>query len=200
MNDSGDGRSLGSEEARARQRIERALRRARIVLLWEAVWPVVAPILVLAALFAVVSWFGLWRIVPDAVRIAVLVLFAVAALVLAWHAFRVRRPGRLAALARVEQATGALHRPATAFTDRLAVGERDRTAEALWAAHRTRLLASLERVRAGLPAPGLARRDPTPAARHSPPPARRRAPPAPSTRSRPAASSPFAPAAPAIST
>ena len=34
------------------------------------------------------------------------------------------RPSRAAALARVEQATGALHRPATAFADRLAAGER----------------------------------------------------------------------------
>ena len=160
MSDPGGDRPLAIDEMKARARIERAVRRARLVLLWEAVWPVVAPLLVLAGLFAILSWFGLWRIVADPVRFAILAIFALAAVALAWRAFRLQRPARLAALARVEQATGALHRPATALTDRLAVGERDPTAETLWVAHRTRLLSALEAVRAGLPSPGLARRDP----------------------------------------
>ena len=71
-------------------------------------------------------------------------------------------PGRrrAAAFARVEQATGALHRPATAFTDRLASRPDDPTGQALWEAHRRRMLASLDRLRAGLPAPRLAAHDP----------------------------------------
>ena len=147
-------------EAETRRRIERAIRRARLVLLWEAVWPVVAPMLVLAGLFAVVSWFGLWRVVADPVRIAALVGFAVAAVWLAIRAVRLRAPARAAALLRVEQATGMLHRPATAFTDTIAVGANDPAAQALWLAHRERLLAALDTLKAGLPSPGLARRDP----------------------------------------
>lgn len=144
----------------ARQRIESAVLRARLVLLWEAVWPVVAPLLVLAGLFAIVSWFGLWRVVSDPVRIAILVAFALGAVYLVVRAFRLRAPARAAALQRVERATGLLHRPATALTDDIAVGRGDPAAQALWLAHRERLLASLDKLRAGMPTPGLARRDP----------------------------------------
>ena len=147
-------------ERATRERIERAVSRARLVLLWESIWPRLAPLLALAAIFAVVSWFGLWREVTDPVRIGLLAVFAIAAV---WFLFRLLRlapPARAAALARVEAATGALHRPATDFSDRLATGREDATATALWAAHRERLLGLLERLRAGTPAPGLARRDP----------------------------------------
>lgn len=147
-------------EARTRSRIERAIFRARLVLVWEAVWPVLAPVLVLAGVFAIVSWFGLWRIVSDPVRYVILGAFAVAAAYLIVHFFRLARPARSAALARIETATGLLHRPATALSDRLAVGVADPAAEALWTAHRTRLLGSLDRLKAGPPSPGLARRDP----------------------------------------
>lgn len=151
---------MSPTEAETRARIERAISRARLVLLWESVWPVVAPVLGLAALFAIVSWFGLWRVVSDPVRIAILVAFAAAAVWLALRAFRLRQPERAAALARVEQATGALHRPATAYTDTIAVGANDPAAQALWLAHRTRLLAALDKLKTGVPSPGLAKRDP----------------------------------------
>jgi uncharacterized protein (TIGR02302 family) len=147
-------------EAETRARIERAIRRARLVLLWESVWPVVAPVLILAGLFAIVSWFGLWRVVADPVRYIILAGFVVAGIWLMVRAFRLRAPVRAAALLRVEQATGMLHRPATAFTDTLAVGASDPAAQALWLAHRERLLAALDSLKSGLPSPGLARRDP----------------------------------------
>ncbi len=148
------------DEAAARRRIERAIWRARVVLLWESVWPAVASVLTFVALFAIVSWFGLWRVVSDPVRFGILALFALGAAALVVRAFRLRAPARAAALARVEQATGLLHRPATAFGDTMAVGKDDPAAQALWLAHRERLLASLDRLRSGAPAPGLARRDP----------------------------------------
>jgi uncharacterized protein (TIGR02302 family) len=164
MSDSGGSLPRGHDrsaiENAVRERIRRALVRARIILFWETLWPLVAPFLALAGLFAIISWFGIWREVSDIVRIGILALFAVA---VAWLLFRTRtiaRPSRNAALARVEQATGALHRPATAFADRLAAGAGDPAGRALWAAHRERLLASLGRLKAGIPRPGLVRRDP----------------------------------------
>ena len=84
-----------------------------------------SPLLVLAGLFAIVSWFGLWRVVSDPVRFVILAGFVVAGIWLAIRAFRLRAPARAAALHRVEQATGMLHRPATAFTDTIAVGAAD---------------------------------------------------------------------------
>jgi len=46
-------------EQSAYTRVERAVWRARLNLLWETIWPLAAPFLALAALFATVSWFGL---------------------------------------------------------------------------------------------------------------------------------------------
>src|SRR5690606_30257853 len=104
-------------EAQTRLRIERAITRARAVLLWESLWPNLAPLLVLAAAYLTLSWFGLWRIVPDWPRFAILAVFAAVALFFLLRALRTPLPGRAAALARVEAASGARHRPATAFTD-----------------------------------------------------------------------------------
>ncbi len=146
-------------EAAARARIDRAVRRARLVLVWEALWPRLAPIATLAALFAALSWLGLWRYTGAPVRFVVLALFAVAFLAFLIRLARFPLPSRAAAFARVEQATGAEHRPATSFSDRLASAP-DPTADVLWAAHRRRLLAALRQLRVGTPRPRLDRHDP----------------------------------------
>ncbi len=161
MTDSAANRRPGDTlQKTVEARIARTVGRARAALLWEQLWPLIAPFLVLAALFAALSWFGLWRITSEPVRLTILALFAIAAAGFAWRALRFAWPSRAAAFARVEQATGALHRPATAFTDRLASRPDDPTGQALWEAHRRRMLSSLDRLRAGLPAPRLAARDP----------------------------------------
>ena len=67
MNDSGGTRTppdTRTDEGRIRARIERAIWRARLVLFWETIWPLVAPLVLLAGLFIALSWFGLWRVVP----------------------------------------------------------------------------------------------------------------------------------------
>ncbi len=146
--------------AEAEARIARAVSRARVTLLWEAIWPLAAPFLVLAAIFVSVSWLGLWRVLSLPFRYAVLAIFAAG---LVWCLANLRHfriPSRAAAFARVERTTGAAHRPATALTDRLASGDGDAAAEVLWQAHRRRALAALTHLRAGLPSPRLAARDP----------------------------------------
>lgn len=141
-------------------RIGRALRRARLALAWEALWPRLIPLLAVAGLFVALSWFGLWRALPDVARYVVVALFGIGAALALVPPARLRLPGRASALARVEHATGAPHHPATAFSDKLAFGQNDPAAQAIWAAHRERLLASFGRLKAGLPAPGVGRRDP----------------------------------------
>lgn len=141
-------------------RIDRAVGRARLVLAWEAIWPRIAPLLALAALFVALSWLGLWRLIPDLARYAVLAILGLAALVFLFRRGLPLLPTRADALARVEAATGTLHRPATAFSDRQATGTTDPAAAALWAAHRNRLVAALARLKTGLPKPDMARRDP----------------------------------------
>jgi uncharacterized protein (TIGR02302 family) len=159
MSDSDQGR-VPVSEADAKARIDRAVGRARLNLLWEAVWPRLAPLVALAALFVAVSWLGLWRVTNTPVRYAVLAAFAIAALYALFRLIRFAWPTRSAAFARVEHATGVPHRPATSLSDSMATGSGDPLAEALWAAHRRRLLAGMDRLRAGIPAPKLAHRDP----------------------------------------
>jgi uncharacterized protein (TIGR02302 family) len=147
-------------EASARARIDRAVARAHANLFWEAIWPLTAPFVTLAALFAALSWFGLWRLTAAPLRFAILALFVAAVAYYLWRAFRFVMPSRMAAFSRVEQATGEPHRPATSFSDRLATAPDDPAGQALWFAHRQRLLAALGNIRAGSAAPRLDRHDP----------------------------------------
>ena len=71
---------------------------------------------------------------------------------------RFRWPSREEALSRLDRGTGIRHRPATALTDTLAT--QDPVALALWQAQRERTLASIKRIRAGLPSPRLPIHDP----------------------------------------
>src|SRR5947208_10017285 len=142
-------------ETGAMARVERVVRRARINLLWEVVWPIIAPFVVLAALYVALSWLGLWRITSTPVRYVILAGFAAAILYFLWRVTTFVLPARSAAFARVVQATGAPHRPATSFADRLPSKPTDPATEALWLAHRKRVLAALTNLRAGIPAPRL---------------------------------------------
>jgi Domain of unknown function (DUF4175) len=71
---------------------------------------------------------------------------------------RFRWPTREEGLNRLDRGTGIRHRPATALTDTLA--SKDPVALALWQAQRERTLASIKRIRAGLPSPRLPIHDP----------------------------------------
>ncbi len=146
-------------EGEATVRVERAVARARLNLLFEAVWPIAASIAVVAAVFIAISWFGLWQVVPRALRWSIVAVFGAVVVAQLTGLFRLGLPTRVAAFARVEQATGVQHRPATALTDQLAANRGDPATEALWTAHRRRVLASLAHVRAGAPAPRLKDRD-----------------------------------------
>jgi len=147
-------------DQRTRARIERAVSRARLVLFWEGLWPRLVPMVMLAGIFLSLSWFGLWRILPDWARVSALGLFGLVALFLLVRAVRVAFPDRADALARVEQASGGAHRPATAYSDRLVSASDDPATQTLWNAHRRRLLAALARLKAGMPEPRLAAHDP----------------------------------------
>ena len=90
-----------------------------------------------------------------AIGLGLFVLLALAAL---FPLVRFRWPSREEGLSRLDRGTGIRHRPATALTDTLAT--QDPVARALWQAQRERTLASIKRIRAGLPSPRLAIHDP----------------------------------------
>jgi uncharacterized protein (TIGR02302 family) len=142
----------------ARLKLSQALDRATYAIVWERAWPHLARLLTLAGLFLTVSWAGLWLVLPSLARTAGLVLFAAAALAVLWPLIRFRWPTRTEALGRLDRGTGIRHRPATALSD--TVTTKDPVALALWQESRARTLASLTRIRAGLPSPRLAIHDP----------------------------------------
>jgi uncharacterized protein (TIGR02302 family) len=151
---------LAHRATRIADRLQRLTRRARAVLTWERVWPVLAATLVVASVFVTVSWLGLWMHVPAWARIIGVLVFAVAFVASLVPLFRLERPGWAEALARIDRDTGAPHRPATALTDELAISRSDPGTRALWDAHRARILDAAERLTVAPPQPRLAARDP----------------------------------------
>jgi uncharacterized protein (TIGR02302 family) len=145
-------------DAVSRLQLAQALQRARYAIAWERSWPHLARFLTVVGLFLVVSWAGLWLVLPFIARAAGLGLFVLLALAALFPMLRFRWPSREEGLSRLDRGTGIRHRPATTLTDTLAT--QDPVARALWLAQRERTLASIKRIRAGLPSPRLALHDP----------------------------------------
>lgn len=145
-------------DALSRLKLAQALERATYAIAWERAWPGLARVLTVVGLFLVVSWAGLWLALPFVARAIGLVIFAGLAAAALFPLMRFRWPRREEALARLDRGSGIRHRPATTLTDTLS--SRDPVAQALWQAQRERTLASLKRIRAGLPHPRLAIHDP----------------------------------------
>ncbi|RZN11092.1 TIGR02302 family protein [Bradyrhizobium genosp. SA-3] len=145
-------------DALSRLKLAQALDRAIYAIAWERAWPNLARLLTVVGLFLVVSWAGLWLSVPFVARAIGLVIFAGIAIAALFPLIRFRWPSREEALSRLDRGSGIRHRPATTLTDTLT--SQDPVAKALWQAQRERTLASLKRIRAGLPHPRLALHDP----------------------------------------
>ena len=149
---------LRNPDAVSRLQLAQALRRAEFAIAWERSWPHLARLLTVAGLFLVVSWAGLWLALPFLARAIGLGLFVALALAALFPLVGFRWPSRQEALSRLDRGTGIRHRPATPLTDTLAT--QDPVALALWQAQRERTLASIKRIRAGLPSPRLVIHDP----------------------------------------
>jgi uncharacterized protein (TIGR02302 family) len=145
-------------DAVSRLQLAQALQRAKYAIAWERGWPHLARFLTVVGLFLVVSWAGLWLVTPSLARALGLGLFALLALAALFPLFRFRWPSRDEALSRLDHGTGIRHRPATTLTDTLVT--QDPVARALWQAQRERTLASIKRIRAGMPSPRLPIHDP----------------------------------------
>jgi uncharacterized protein (TIGR02302 family) len=145
-------------DAVARLKLGQALQRAKYAIAWERSWPHLARLLTVIGLFLVVSWAGLWLALPFIARAIGLFLFVVLALGALFPLTKFRWPSREEGLSRLDRGSGIRHRPATALTDTLKT--QDPVAQALWQVQRERTLASIRRIRAGLPSPRLAIHDP----------------------------------------
>jgi len=94
-------------------------------------------------------------------HLVILIGFGLAlAYAIGWLLPGLRRPGRSEAIRRLEQVNELEHRPLTRLEDRLATGNTDREAAALWELYRRRTLSQLGRLRIGAPHPNVVAKDP----------------------------------------
>lgn len=134
---------------------------ARGAILWEQLWPALAPALALFAVLLILALLDLPSLLAGWLHAALLGLSGLALLLVLWRGIiRIRMPSRSAADRRIERASGLLHRPLDHLDDRIAVGRGDPGAEHLWRTHHARTLGRIAHLRIGLPRPGMAVRDP----------------------------------------
>jgi len=149
-----------TSEATIRRRIDRAVAGARLIVFWERLWPRLVPLFVVAGIFILASWLGLWPAVPDWLRFVLLGAFAIAALAALWPLTSLRVPSPAEAFIRLERWNDQANRPATGILDHLATPHASPETQAIWEAHRARLLRQFGRLRLATPSPGMADRDP----------------------------------------
>lgn len=131
----------------------------RCSMIAERGWPLATPALVIIALFLSFSWFGLFPLMPDTLRLAVAAGFGIAALAALYPLRYFRLPKAVEVDRRIETANALLHSPVQVQADKPS-GKQTGFADALWREHQKRMAASLDRVGADLPHARLPERDP----------------------------------------
>jgi uncharacterized protein (TIGR02302 family) len=133
---------------------------AMLMLALERLWPLLVPAVMVALVFAIVSWFGLWQAVAPLLRFVLTGAFAVVFLVSVLKLRHFRLPTRVEAARRVEVASQLADRPLTAQDDAMSFGQADGFARALWEEHRRRMAQRLDHLSSGAPRPDLSKTDP----------------------------------------
>ncbi|WP_417415043.1 TIGR02302 family protein [Hoeflea sp.] len=117
-----------------------------------------APLLAVIALYFSFSWFGIFRIVPDWVRLALLGLFGLGFIASLWPLLRFTPPTRTEIDERLE-AENRIANQAIATQDDT-ISATDPFARALWEEHRRRMAGKIGTLETGIPRSSLPRRDP----------------------------------------
>ena len=163
MADATPRRNLRNEVSNNRSRpITRSrLRLVRLGLFWEQAWPALWPAVGLAGLFLALALLDVLPLLDGYLHIAALTVLGAGFLFLLWRGLRgLRLPDEATARRRLEIVNELAHRPLSTLEDQLAGGRTDPGAAQLWELHRRRLREQLGRLRLGIPAAGLAKRDP----------------------------------------
>ncbi len=127
---------------------------------FERFWPLILPLILLVGLFASLSWFGLFGMMPRWLHIGVLALFGLAGLITLYLPFRFRPPTESDATSRIEAINGLVHEPLAVQTSHMATGEHDPFAVALWQEHQRRMADRLQNLQSGLPYTRVPEHDP----------------------------------------
>ncbi|MDM9649555.1 TIGR02302 family protein [Rhizobium sp. S163] len=130
---------------------------AQCVLLFEQVLPLTLPILSVVALYLAASWFGVFRIVPDWLRIVLLFGFGLGLLATLYPFRKLHWPGSAAADRLLEERNGLPHQPVAVQEDEPAFDTP--FARALWREHQTRMAEKIASLDAGFPQPDIASHD-----------------------------------------
>jgi uncharacterized protein (TIGR02302 family) len=130
---------------------------ARTVLLAERVLPLFLPVAGIAALFVSLAWFGVFRELPEVLRLGLvfLLIFAFVASFLPF--FRLSFPTAREADRLLEERNGLPHQPVAVQDDALAADTP--FARALWQEHQRRMAERIAALDTGLPQPDIARYD-----------------------------------------
>ncbi len=132
------------------------LTRVRLVtgmsILFERLWPLLLPGIIALSAVLTLSWFGLFRSVPDTLRFAFLGILSLSFLASLWPLRHFRLPSAHDIDARLEAANRLANQPIGALADRLA-GSPDDFANALWREHQRRMAAKLHGIQPANPAP-----------------------------------------------
>ncbi|GAB4350585.1 MAG: TIGR02302 family protein [Oricola sp.] len=138
--------------------LARSATRATIVA--ERLLPRLLPLAGVLALFAILSWFGLFRAVGDTARITLAALFGLAALAGLWPLRGLRMPSQRDIDRRLERENVLAHAPITTQEDRLEAGAGDAFASVLWREHQRRMAASVDGVHGASAKTDIPSRDP----------------------------------------
>ena len=155
-----EGRGRRDDGGNSDAVLSQALGRARWSIFWERLWPGLASIATVIGLFLALSWLGLWLWLPPIGRAVGLGVFFLLTAAAFSPLLMLRLPTRNDGLRRLDRNSALPHRPATTIADELAGSSSDSYAVALWRAHIERALRAATALKAGMPAPRLARRDP----------------------------------------
>jgi uncharacterized protein (TIGR02302 family) len=123
------------------------------LLAFERIWRGLVFPLSVIGLFLCLSWAGLWLEVSHSVRIVLVLSLAGLLGFSLLPLIRTVLPSRKDALARIDQASGFAHRPASVLDDTLANATQDPVTRALWSLHQRRAAAFVSRLRIGAPSP-----------------------------------------------
>ncbi|QPB19323.1 TIGR02302 family protein [Rhizobium sp. 007] len=130
---------------------------ARLVLVSEQVLPPLVPVLSVVAFYLAASWFGLFRSVPDFMRVGLLIAFAIAFLAALIPFRNLRWPNTAEADHLLEERNGLPHQPVTVQEDEPAFDTP--FAKALWREHQTRMAKTIAALDTGFPRPDIATHD-----------------------------------------
>jgi uncharacterized protein (TIGR02302 family) len=137
------------------RRLEALVRLAGAALFWEKLWRAAVPPLLVIGLFVSFSFCGFWLEVGRTWRIIGVTLFGITLAISVFPFFRLRRPSRRQALARIDRSSDRKHNPASGLEDALANDDGDSTTRALWVVHQRRMMQAAADLRVGTPSPRM---------------------------------------------